>query len=257
MTIVRKNWCILSALFLPLTALAHHSTSVAFDTSIVAELEGEVTDVRWRNPHVSFTLKTENANDQETSWNIESHSLSIMRRMDLAEPFIHVGDEIKVAGNPARRADAKGMFVQNILLASGEEWVFKFGASPADLRWSDRLLGTTDRWFATEGEASQAERGIFRVWSTALASGGGGLRLSSYPLTESAQVARAEFDPIRDDPLANCAPKGMPYIMTQPYPMEFVEEDDAVLLRVEEYDTVRRIHMGNTAPAEQQPRSLL
>jgi len=164
---------------------------------------------------------------------------------------------IKVAGNPARRADAKGMFVQNILLASGEAWVFKFGASPADLRWSDRLLGTTDRWFATEGEASQAERGIFRVWSTALASGGGGLRLSSYPLTESAQVARAEFDPIRDDPLANCAPKGMPYIMTQPYPMEFVEEDDAVLLRVEEYDTVRRIHMGNTAPAEQQPRSLL
>ena len=39
MTIVRKNWCILGALFLPLTALGHHSTSVAFDTSVVTEVD--------------------------------------------------------------------------------------------------------------------------------------------------------------------------------------------------------------------------
>ena len=35
----------------------------------------------------------------------------------------------------------------------------------------------------------------------------------------------------------------MPTIMEQPYPMEFVERRGDILLRLEEYDTVRTIHM--------------
>jgi hypothetical protein len=42
----------------------------------------------------------------------------------------------------------------------------------------------------------------------------------------------------------------MPVIMEQPYPIEFVESVDAILLRIEEYDQVRTIHLRNapTAP---------
>jgi hypothetical protein len=238
-------------------AFGHHSFAATFASDVIVELEGEVTAVRWRNPHVGFTLKIVDSSGAEALWDMESHSLSIMRRMDLATAFIYVGDRVKVAGNLPRRSDINAMFVQNILLPSGEEWVFKFGASPADLRWSDRLMGTTERWFATEGEASGADRGIFRVWSTALASGGGRLRRSSYPLTETARAAVAEFDPVEDSPLANCAPKGMSYIMTQPYPMEFVEQNDTILLRIEEYDTVRTIYMDSAAPAAGQLPSIL
>jgi hypothetical protein len=67
----------------------------------------------------------------------------------------------------------------------------------------------------------------------------------------------AEFDPVEDNPLANCAPKGMPYIMTQPYPMEFVEQNDTILLRIEEYDTVRTIHVGSADSAAGQLPSIL
>jgi hypothetical protein len=35
----------------------------------------------------------------------------------------------------------------------------------------------------------------------------------------------------------------MPLIMEQPYPMEFVQDDVVILLRMEEYDTVRSINM--------------
>lgn len=257
MTFLRAASSFFVLIFLSPGAFGHHSFAATFASDVIVELEGEITAVRWRNPHVGFTLKTVDSSGIETLWGMESHSLSIMRRMDLATAFIYVGDKVKVAGNLPRRSDINAMFIQNILLPSGEEWVFKFGASPADLRWSDRLMGTTERWFATEGEASEADRGIFRVWSTALAAGGGGLRRASYPLTDSARVAVAEFDPVEDSPLANCAPKGMPYIMTQPYPMEFVEQNDTILLRIEEYDSVRTIHMNGAASAENPSPSLL
>ena len=62
----------------------------------------------------------------------------------------------------------------------------------------------------------------------------------------------AAFDPAVDSPTLNCAPKGMPTIMEQPYPMEIRDEGERIVLRLEEYNTVRTIHMapdtGTTAP---------
>jgi len=37
----------------------------------------------------------------------------------------------------------------------------------------------------------------------------------------------------------------MPTIMEQPYPIEFVQDGDNILLRLEEYDTVRTILIGD------------
>ena len=64
---------------------AHHSFSATFNGDVITELEGIVTEVRWRNPHITFELKTMDSNGEEVFWDMESHSLSIMRRMDLAE----------------------------------------------------------------------------------------------------------------------------------------------------------------------------
>ena len=50
--------------------------------------------------------------------------------------------------------------------------------------------------------------------------------LSDYPLTASARDYRENFDPVADNPIPGCTPKGMPYIMGQPYPIEFVDEGD-------------------------------
>ncbi len=264
--IVYRVSAFLGVLLLPFAAFGHHSFAATFASDVIVELEGEVTEVRWRNPHVGFTLKTVDSSGAETLWSMESHSLSIMRRMDLGTAFIHVGDRVKVAGNLPRRSDIKAMFVQNILLPSGEEWVFKFGASSADLLWSDRLLGSLDTWFATEGETSEADRGIFRAWSTSLADPDAVLfpetsfdpaSVNNYPLTEAAKEALAAFDPVTDTPTLNCAPKGMPIIMEQPYPMEIVDQGDSILLRLEEYDTLRTIDLGVAVAGVNQPPSRL
>lgn len=234
---------------LAVAAIAHHSVGGNFDAGTTIEVEGEVTAIQWRNPHVKFGLSVTNENGETEDWEIETHSLSIMRRMDVVEPFVAIGDRVRVAGWPALRSP-HGMFVNNMLLPGGEEFVFRFGAAPADLRWSDRLWGTTERWFAAGGDASAADRGIFRVWSTTFGVGNGFLWLGEYPLTDAARASRAAYDPATDDPLLDCGTKGMPAIMSAPYPIEFVDRGDTIVLRIEEYDLQRTIHL---APQAGQP----
>ena len=232
-------------------ALAHHSVVANFDAGTTVEAEGVISNVAWRNPHILFTLTTADG----TELTLDTHSLSIMRRLGAAEPFIHVGDSVKVAGWPSRRGE--GMFVNNMLLPSGEEFVFDFSAEPTDLRWSDRMWGSNENWFAEGGDSSAEERGIFRVWSTTLAGGGAFFfQQRAYPLTEAAQAFNDAFDITTEDPLFDCAPKGVPAIMNAPYPFEFSDRGDIIELRIEEYDTLRTIYMNPETAATSSPSIL-
>ncbi|MBH97500.1 MAG: hypothetical protein CMM56_03510 [Rhodospirillaceae bacterium] len=231
---------ILALIMYPLSGLSHHSVAANFDQTITVEIEGTITGIYWQNPHVLFTLTPTDEN-RGTEWSLETHSLSIMKRMDVSEPFVQIGDEIKAAGWPARQG--QGLFVNNMLLPAGKEFVFRFGAEPAELRWSDQLWGTNERWFAESGDSSAEERGIFRVWSTTLAGGKGFFWLPEYPLTEEAIARKDTFNALTDNPLLDCALKGMPTIMSAPYPIEFIDRGKTIELRIEEYDLVRTIHM--------------
>ena len=66
-----------------------------------------------------------------------------------------------------------------------------------------------------------------------------------------------EWNPLTDTAAPGCEPKGMPLIMEQPYPIEFLREDDVILLRMEEYDTVRTIHMSDVRAPRDLERSIL
>jgi hypothetical protein len=105
-------------------------------------------------------------------------------------------------------------------------------------RWSQQTIGRDIRGAVT---ADSGNRGLFRVWTNAtnpaLFWG------NEFPLTPAAAAARAAYDPLTQDPTANCAPKGMPFIMEQPYPMEIVQAGDEILIKMEEYDIVRHVPM--------------
>ncbi len=59
-----------------------------------------------------------------------------------------------------------------------------------------------------------------------------------------------------DSVLDGCTLKGMPELMAQPNPMEFVRQGDDIHIRLEEYDTVRVISM-NPRPELGQPAPTL
>ena len=80
--------------FLPIMAAGHHSFASNFDVHTMSELEGEIMNLQWKNPHVVFTLKTTDAQGEEVLYQIESHSFSIMRRYGVSADAIHDGENI-------------------------------------------------------------------------------------------------------------------------------------------------------------------
>ena len=235
---------------LPIVATAHHSFASNFDMHTMNELEGEIMNLRWKNPHVVFTLKTSNAQGEEILYQIESHSLAIMRRNGVPADTLHDGDKVRIAGHPGRRV-ANAMFVQHVLLPSGEEIVLHPRFEP---RWAENVESSST-WMATHDDAQDEQTGIFRVWSTSLRNVEEGLAYPEtlnpaaaheYPLTAEARTVLEAFDPLTDALTIDCHPKGMPAIMENPFPIEFVEVEGGIELHLEEYDTLRTIHMGVT-----------
>jgi hypothetical protein len=232
---------------LPIAATGHHSFASNFDVHTMNELEGEISNLRWKNPHIVFTLKTSNAEGEEVLYQIESHSLAIMRRNGIPADALHDGDRVKIAGHPGRHV-ANAMFVQHVLMPNGDELVLHPKFEP---RWAESVAANST-WQATHDDAENEETGIFRVWSTSLRDVDEGLAYPEtlnpaaaldYPLTPEARAVLMAFDPLTDALTVNCHPKGMPAIMENPFPIEFVEGEGAIELHLEEYDTLRTIYM--------------
>ncbi|MDE0002295.1 MAG: DUF6152 family protein [Rhodospirillaceae bacterium] len=233
---------------LPLPSHAHHAFAGVFDMDNLTELEGEITRLMWRNPHVQFTVRTADGE----SWRVETNSVSILSRMDISPELLSEGDRVTVAGYSARNGDNE-MWTNNVLLADGREVVTRPGVAP---HWSEDHLGRSEVWLA-DGDAGGADQGIFRVWSTRFNGPGRYMGLDEYPLTAAAAAAREAFDPSVDDPTGECAPKGMPAIMHQPYPVAFTRDGNDILFLIEEYDLVRRIHMNPDAVGDDVSPTLL
>lgn len=131
----------LGLLLFPWLVSAHHTFGYVYNTSQVAEIEGEVIDVQWESPHIRFLVRT----DDGEVWSIESNSPSGMERRTISREVIGVGSRFRLAGFPARDG-SNGMHASNILLTDGREVVLRPGSKP---RWDTNPGGTTDRGTAT------------------------------------------------------------------------------------------------------------
>jgi hypothetical protein len=241
----------LAAAGLAASAAAHHSTALVYarDGALI-EVEGVITEVLWANPHVRFKMRGTGPDGVEREWDIESNSVSIVSRFGLSADLVAAGTRVKVAGNGGRVANDV-LWLTNMMLPSGQEILFGAGVRP---RWSNETIGRDTR-SAVATDLGGPPLGLFRVWTNVTSPPA--FWGTNLPLTSSAAAVRAAFDPIADEPTANCAPKGMPFIMEQPYPIQFVERDNGdILLRMEEYDTVRIIAMSNAAPSAADPSLL-
>jgi hypothetical protein len=249
-----KILLILSAQVFAPQAFPHHSFT-RFNQADIVEIEGELIDYRWRNPHIVFQVRGTNDAGDDVVWQVEGHSLSILRRTNASPEGLEVGDRVKLAGWPTVRPSNE-IFVHNLLLPDGTELLLQSGVAP---RWATGVTLGSEREWEIGGTATDntGRKGLFRVWSTKFGRGFDPLWLDHYPLTDSAQQTFGEWNPLTDTAAPGCRPKGMPLIMEQPYPIEFVQRDDVILLRMEEYDTVRTIYMAGDDGLNEPERSIL
>lgn len=89
--------------FLSMTAplSAHHSRAM-FDVNVLISVEGVVTDVQWRNPHMWITLEVPGPNGTTESWGFEGSGPSSMVASGISPQILKVGHRVKIIAHPAR-----------------------------------------------------------------------------------------------------------------------------------------------------------
>lgn len=221
---------------LPMVARAHHAVGAFFDTSVPMTIEGVLTSMQWQNPHVMLTIEADSGGAEPEAWHVESGGPTLLRRLGVTADIADVGERVSISGYPSR-VHAREMIGVSIELADGRSLPMfptlaaRFGHQP---RYGVHI---------TEEEAeagARAAQGIFRVWTYG--------RTSDEPVVEpaftaQALAAQAQYDPLVDDPALRCIAAGMPLVMDNPFPIEFIDHENEILLELELWDIVRTIHM--------------
>ena len=230
---------------------AHHgavTNSVLYNTDEVVELEGEMTEVFWHNPHSRGRLTVVDDAGTETVWEIELGPGPRQMEARGLSPEDFMG-HVKVAGFVSRRKPNTFGPIHT-LLPSGVELT----QGNRELRWgSERVANTRPPPDpAAAAEERRTARGLFRTW---------GRKEGAEPeedlsrdwLNDHGRELHAAYDPLADNmELAECR-QGMPDAMFDPVPLRIDDEGDRITMEVAEYNTRRTIYMDSATRPEPAP----
>ena len=102
-----------------LPAAAHHSFAATFDREQTVELNGTVTKVEWRNPHVWIYIDIENEQGETENWGFEMGSPNGLIRLGWNRDSLQVGHVVTINGARARDGSLRGS-VRAVTLSTGE-----------------------------------------------------------------------------------------------------------------------------------------
>ena len=98
-------------------AVGHHSRShFSRDWS---ELQGEIAEIHWVNPHIYFTLKTTGSDGQDRLIHMETGGPRYLERTGFYEDTLKVGDSIIAGGRLSMRSDTD-FLLEQITFPNGE-----------------------------------------------------------------------------------------------------------------------------------------
>jgi hypothetical protein len=227
-------------LFLPVAASAHHSRAEFSDE--VQEIDGELTEVMWFNPHAALMMKITDQSGQQQLWRVETFSgPRSFARFGVTADLFRRGERITVAGRASKYRE-RYFLGTNVLLADGTEVL----VGEEEQRWAGRpVIGSGLNVAQAVDEeklraAAEENKGIFRVWSVSTRA-----VTEHLPFTGQAVAARTRWNPA-DDPITRCEQPGMPITMKPPVPIEFVDNGDSITFRSQYFDTLRTIYLNGS-----------
>ena len=102
---VRKAVCILVASLglavIAAPASAHHSKQFV-DTNKLIALDGVVTKVEWRNPHMWVYVDVPDKNGKMVNWGIEGPSSTTLLDSGISRDLLKIGQKVTIKANPPR-----------------------------------------------------------------------------------------------------------------------------------------------------------
>ena len=104
---------------------AHHSRAM-FDVEKLISVEGVVTEVQWRFPHMWIALEVPGPNGKTESWGFEGAGAAMMVASGISREILKVGNRVKIIAHPPRdsskrTAEFVGMEVNGKFYSRGTE----------------------------------------------------------------------------------------------------------------------------------------
>lgn len=222
-------------------AHAHHAAAGIYDRNDIGEISGDITSIFWRNPHVRLGIMRVTENGEPQAWEVEFGSVNTIDRLGVTRDKFNLGDQVTISGSLGRNGRPV-MFANALTLSTGEELVLQ---APSAQRYGITESTLRD----ARAVDAQLRADIFRVWlpGERPQTGNG---TTAYPLTQAGLDAQSQWD-AAEDPALRCIPPGVPTAMDNPYPIEFIDHGDTIVMLLEEWDGVRTIHMNGGGSGEQ------
>jgi hypothetical protein len=238
-----SRWCLglVGAIAAPL-AVAHHAIVAKFDEAKPTTVNGIVTSVDWRNPHVHVFVNVTRDDGSVENWAVELESTVLLRRSGWAHDTLKPGDSVRANG-PAARDGSRQLWGTRVVAMPGSRQVYNVtDTAPTVTRGDQRpvprgadgkpLLGVAD---ATGGYWAYPT-------STVLQQAGANVRMNGDGvLARIADAPRvAPFQPwalglyqhrqerhLADDPgFLNCKNPGAVRQLQTPYGVQFIHDPE-------------------------------
>lgn len=219
-------------------ASAHHNWSALYDVNGDIEVEGVVSKIVWRNPHVVMYFTVDEGTPNEKTYSTASNSVAALARMNVSKEMVAVGTKVRVAGYPSRTKD-DDFFMNHLLLVDDDrEIVF---LRTAEARWPDESSRIGDANYAhglnPQEDISERPTSVFAVWTTIFGAEG-----SHRALKGPGPDFKINYIETRGS--ADCLSKEVWSEMGAPYPMQLVDnKDGTITIHQEQNDTIRPVIM--------------
>ena len=222
------------------TGIAHHAISAKFDDKKPTTLNGVVTLVDWRNPHVHVFMNVKDAKGGVLNWAVEIESPIDLETNGWSHDTVQPGDAITVRGILARN-DSRQVWANSIVLSATGRQVLKFTPKMPTEPLEKR---PAPRWADKQPRLGPIPGGVQGYWAypttTVLQEAGVNVKMDQWGLLANIADAPkvAPMQPwalalyrnrqsrfLQDDPTyLNCKPPGGPRQFQLPYGVQFVED---------------------------------
>jgi hypothetical protein len=103
-------------------ARAHHSFAGMYLEKDTVEIEGDVVQFQYKNPHVYLFVEAADPFGARHVYTAEWQSVSRLETDGITAKSIQPGDRVRVWGSPGRNADEHRIRLKRIQLADGRMW---------------------------------------------------------------------------------------------------------------------------------------
>ncbi len=100
------------------SAAAHHAFAADYEAGDEGTIQGEITEVIYKNPHARYYVEVTNDDGDKELWDLQTMNLMMLGRVGWTKDTLQVGDKVTVEGILGRN-DTKRMSINIVTVEDG------------------------------------------------------------------------------------------------------------------------------------------